>query len=113
EYELKLSKKQEVEVVKYFNNKIKNGTLVELKSGKKSAYKLKTDYNLFTNNCTTITLDSLPNDLQKDIGDYFAPLDLDVNLKVMSKWSEQVKVGKYYEKETTKIKSREDERKKK
>jgi len=110
EYDLKLTAKQEAGIVGFFKNQIDNGTSVSIKDSNgisRNAFKLENDYNLFTNNCTTLTLDSLPNNIRGAIGNYVSPFGLGLGLSKWDLWtdwtaslglgSDWVETGEYHE----------------
>jgi hypothetical protein len=85
QFDLKMSKAQEKSIEKYFQDKISSGT------PKSGGYEID-KYNIRTNNCTTTTIKSLPNDWgwKSVLQISWAPADLQFGLSVLDPFTDDI-----------------------
>jgi RHS repeat-associated protein len=85
QFDLKMSKAQEKSIEKYFQDKISSGT------PKAGGYEID-KYNIRTNNCTTTTIKSLPNDWgwKSVLQISWAPADLQFGLSVLDPFTDDI-----------------------
>jgi RHS repeat-associated protein len=77
-FDIDFSECDESGITSFLNNLYSNG-ISDIETGGKNIG----NYNLFTNNCTTLTISALPKRLRNQLNGYFIPATLSIKLRGM------------------------------